>query len=131
MPQDYSDTGHATGAVRASLQIEGAAIAVIACVAFAYTGASCWLFAALILGPDLAMIGYLRSPRIGAIAYNLAHTYTAPAGLAAVAIAFDWGAAWPVVCVWVVHIAADRMLGYGLKYARGFKATHLSTGKEV
>lgn len=122
---------HAVGIVRISLQIEGAVIAVAGCVAFAMTGASWWLFAALILLPDLAMFGYLLGPRIGALAYNIGHTYSTPAILAFWSLSAGSAALWPVVCVWVVHIGADRALGYGLKYACGFKATHLSAAKEM
>ena len=28
--------------------------------------------------------------------------------------------------IWIAHIGFDRMLGFGLKYATGFKDTHLS-----
>ncbi|MFT4891176.1 MAG: hypothetical protein ACI9YT_002100 [Halobacteriales archaeon] len=31
-----------------------------------------------------------------------------------------------VVAVWVGHIGADRLFGYGLKFESGFKETHLS-----
>jgi hypothetical protein len=31
----------------------------------------------------------------------------------------------PVALIWVNHIGVDRLLGYGLKYADGFKWTHL------
>jgi len=27
--------------------------------------------------------------------------------------------------IWLVHIGADRLLGYGLKYPTAFKDTHL------
>jgi uncharacterized protein DUF4260 len=30
-----------------------------------------------------------------------------------------------VASVWFAHIGMDRMAGYGLKYASGFKDTHL------
>ena len=134
MTQKPSKTGPATGytkgAVRAMLQIEGAAIAVAGCIAFASSGASWWLFAALILVPDLAMIGYVFGPRIGALTYNLAHTYLAPVALGVFAWAVGAGALWPLVWIWVVHIAVDRTLGYGLKYAAGFTSTHLSHAKE-
>jgi hypothetical protein len=126
MTKCHSITGYATGAVRVNLQLEGLAIAAAGCVAFAQTGASWWLFAAVILAPDLAMIGYALGPRIGAFCYNLAHTYLAPAILAAAAWGVGNDAMWPLVWIWVVHIAADRTLGYGLKYAAGFKSTHLS-----
>lgn len=127
MTSDQSPRGHATGAVRTTLQFEGGVIAIAGCVAFAQTGASWWLFAALILVPDLAMVGYLIGARVGAFAYNLAHTYCAPAGLAAFAWGFGMPDVWPLVAGWVVHIGADRALGYGLKYSTGFKATHLSS----
>jgi hypothetical protein len=32
----------------------------------------------------------------------------------------------PVALIWINHIGVDRLLGYGLKYADGFKWTHLS-----
>ena len=125
-----SKTGYTTGSVRGVLQLEGLAIAVAGCVAFAHTGASWWLFAALILVPDLAMIGYAFGPRIGALCYNLGHTYVAPAVLAGGAWGTDGLDIWPLVWIWIVHIGADRTLGYGLKYAAGFTSTHLSHAKE-
>jgi hypothetical protein len=79
---------------------------------------------ALFLLPDLSMLGYLRSKRIGAIGYNLAHTYSAPALLAA----GQWflsGQLSPLWLIWAAHIAFDRMLGYGLKESAGFGFTHL------
>jgi hypothetical protein len=30
-----------------------------------------------------------------------------------------------VAAVWVGHIGADRLLGYGLKFESGFRDTHL------
>jgi hypothetical protein len=27
--------------------------------------------------------------------------------------------------IWIAHIGVDRMLGFGLKYAEGFRVTHL------
>jgi hypothetical protein len=31
----------------------------------------------------------------------------------------------PIALIWANHIGIDRMLGYGLKYAEGFRFTHL------
>lgn len=110
--------------IRATLQLEGALIAAAALWGFAQTDTSWWVFAALILLPDLAMLGYLAGPRWGAICYNSAHSHAAPALLCALAWAgVAW--AWPVALVWIVHIGADRAIGYGLKYATHFKDTHL------
>src|SRR5215472_5325240 len=64
--------------VRSILRIEGLAVAAVAAVLYARTGASWWLFAALWLAPDLSMLGYLASPCRGARVYNAFHTYTLP-----------------------------------------------------
>jgi len=71
------------------------------------------------------MAGYAAGPRIGAAVYNLFHTLLGPAVLA---IGFYAGLAeWmlPVALIWLAHIAADRLLGYGLKLPTGFRDTHL------
>ena len=39
-------------------------------------------FAALILAPDLSALGFLGGRRLGAAAYNVAHTYVGPVILA-------------------------------------------------
>jgi hypothetical protein len=30
-----------------------------------------------------------------------------------------------ISAIWITHIGLDRLLGFGLKYAAGFKFTHL------
>lgn len=76
------------------------------------------------------MLGYLGNPRFGALAYNIGHTYLAPATLAAV----GWAAGPPLLLslalIWTAHISLDRMLGFGLKYPTSFGDTHLGrTGR--
>jgi hypothetical protein len=90
-----------------------------------------WVPLATFLLFDLSQLGYLRSPRVGAAAYNAVHTYVWPAILAGVAI-IAWSPA-PVVGLWsmlaaiswAVHVAVDRTLGYGLKRPDAFTHTHL------
>jgi hypothetical protein len=110
------------------LRAEGAAALAAAVWAYGQTGQGWWLFALLILVPDITMLGYLHGARLGATVYNLGHTYLAPLALLAV----GWAAALPLVVgvalIWVAHIGMDRAVGYGLKYAHGFKATHLGAG---
>jgi hypothetical protein len=48
------------------LRFEHAAMALAALVAYQLSGASWWLFAALILLPDVSMAGYLGGPKLGA-----------------------------------------------------------------
>jgi Domain of unknown function (DUF4260) len=107
------------------LRLEGAALLVIATVAYARTGASWWLYAALTLVPDLSFLFYLAGARIGAIAYNAVHTTLGPIVLALVGIGTDAALAISIALIWLAHIGIDRLLGYGLKYASGFGFTHL------
>lgn len=108
---------------------EGAGLALggllIAAMVPAGFGWLVWLL--LVLAPDLAMAGYLAGPRIGAVAYNLAHLYALPfllmifgVGLGAPALIAGGG-------LWLAHIGIDRALGFGLKLPTGFRDTHLGT----
>lgn len=111
--------------IRATLQVEGAALAAAALWLYADGDHSWWLFGLLILAPDLAMIGYVRGPRPGALCYNLAHSYLS--ALALVGIGLWTGTDWAIAAglIWTTHIGLDRALGYGLKYTTGFNDSHL------
>ncbi|MEO0557673.1 MAG: DUF4260 domain-containing protein [Bacteroidota bacterium] len=109
----------------ALLRLEGLAIGALAVWGFALTDVSWWLFAALILVPDLGMLGYLASSSVGALTYNAVHTYVAPALLAGLVIPLGWAWGVPVALVWAAHIGFDRALGYGLKSPESFQQTHL------
>ena len=113
------------GIPRLLLRLEGAALLIVAVAIFWHRGASWWLFAILILAPDVSFLGYLAGPRVGAIAYNAAHATLAPIALALIGMLTGSSMAATVAVIWLAHIGADRMLGYGLKYAAGFGFTHL------
>ena len=111
-------------------RIESAVVAALAVVVTLSVGYAWWWLLALFLVFDLSMLGYLHGPRLGALCYNLAHSYALPALLGAVAVAaatfhhpIDWLGV--VAIAWVFHIAVDRALGYGLKTTEGFEHTHL------
>ena len=55
--------GAVEGMPRLLLRIEGAALALAALYAYHRIGASWWLFAALILVPDVSFAGYLEIGR--------------------------------------------------------------------
>ncbi len=102
-----------------------AAVLTLSVMVYAQTDRSWWWFALLFLGPDLSMLGYVRGPQLGAMSYNIAHTYVFPALLSAVGL---WGTqSWLVglALSWTAHIGFDRMVSYGLKYRDGFAHTHL------
>lgn len=101
-------------------------MALLTAALYARTGASWWLFAALWIVPDLGLLGYLASPCRGARSYNALHTYLLPGLLALAALLTRASAPLiPIALIWANHIGIDRMLGYGLKYAEGFRFTHL------
>jgi len=111
-----------TGAI---LRLEGAIVALAAGFGFQALDGSWLWFAVLFLAPDLSMLGYLRGNRVGAAIYNAAHTYLAPATLAAWGVTGGSVPALHVAALWTAHIGADRLCGYGLKEPTGFKHTHL------
>lgn len=112
---------------RMHFRLEGLAHLGLGLVLFAGTGQGWGLFAALLLVPDLSMVGYLAGPRPGARLYNLGHSFVGPALL--LAAGWAWGAelALALGAIWWSHIGADRLLGYGLKSETGFAHTHLSS----
>jgi hypothetical protein len=84
-----------------------------------------WIVPLLLLVPDVGMVGYAKSSRVGAWLYNLAHSYPAPALLGLVATIAGEPLWQGVALVWFAHLGMDRALGYGLKYESGFRDTHL------
>jgi hypothetical protein len=107
------------------LRLEGLTAAAISAAAYARTGASWWLFAALWLAPDLSMLAYLGRPCRAARIYNAFHSYLLPVVLGSMAILLHARGLAPVALIWINHIGVDRLLGYGLKYSDGFGWTHL------
>jgi hypothetical protein len=107
-------------------QLEG--LAVLACAAAYYglMGSGWWMFALLLLVPDLFMLGYLAGPKWGARIYNLGHSHVVPLGLFAMAWMQNMPTLQAIALIWIAHIGMDRAIGYGLKYESGFKHTHLS-----
>ena len=115
--------GAVAGAPRAWLRLEGLAVLALAVLLYHRGGHSWLLFAGLFFAPDLSFAFYLAGPRIGAVGYNLAHSYVGP--VAAAALAILTGRPPVVALLWAAHIGFDRVLGYGLKYPSGFADTHL------
>ena len=120
-----TQTNPTFSAMRVTVQAEGAAIAALCIVLYSQLGGGWLMFALLILSPDVFMLGYLAGPKLGAVIYNIGHSYISPLALAAGA----WIIAAPIGIllglIWGAHIGADRALGYGLKYTTFFKDTHL------
>jgi hypothetical protein len=107
------------------LRLEGLGVLMLAGTYYSAQSGDWLLFMILALVPDLSFVGYLLGQRVGAMAYNLMHTYSVPLVL----IMIGWLSEIPilvtVMLIWFAHIGADRLLGYGLKYPNGLKDTHL------
>ncbi|WP_373060243.1 DUF4260 domain-containing protein [Zunongwangia sp. H14] len=107
------------------LQLEELAMLMLGMYAFSYLGFSWWWFIALFFAPDVGMIGYAFGNKTGAVLYNVFHHK----GLAI--MLWILGYAWQEQLLQLIglilfsHSAFDRILGYGLKYQKGFKFTHL------
>ena len=86
-----------------------------------------WCYVLLLLGPDISMLAYTAGNKTGAAVYNIFHHR----GIAIAVMAAGWFiASTPLSIAGVIlfgHAAMDRFFGYGLKYDRGFKYTHLGT----
>jgi uncharacterized protein DUF4260 len=117
--------GAVEGMPRLLLRLEGAALTIAAVYAYHRVGANWWLFAALILVPDVSLAAYLIGTRPGAIAYNVFHVTLGPLIFGALGFllpSFDLIA---IALIWAAHIGIDRACGLGLKYGAGFGLTHL------
>lgn len=107
------------------VSLEEAAQFALSIVLFAKLPFVWWIYPALLLLPDVSMIGYAVNNTVGAFSYNLFH-HKATAiliGLAGLLLANDLLLLTGVILFG--HSSMDRMMGYGLKYNKGFKFTHL------
>ncbi len=85
-----------------------------------------WWFFALLLTPDIGMLGYLAGNKIGAYSYNLFHHRGLAVVLYLIGRSYLNLPALELVGIIIFsHAAMDRFFGYGLKYDKGFKFTHL------
>ena len=109
--------------MRVWLRLEGLLVFIVAATLYARGGHSWAMFAALFFVPDVSFAGYLAGPRVGAVVYNVAHSYIGPLLFAMAAFASGTTLMWTLI--WAAHIGFDRALGYGLKYSSSFGDTHL------
>ncbi|SDM53667.1 DUF4260 domain-containing protein [Kriegella aquimaris] len=84
-----------------------------------------WWFLVLILAPDIGMVGYLFGNIIGATVYNLFHHKGVAILVYLLGAYLSLSLLQLIGVILFAHSALDRTLGYGLKYNKGFKYTHL------
>lgn len=107
------------------IKIEELAMFLFAGFLFWKTDFAWGWFPALLLVPDVSMIGYLINNKIGAYCYNIVHHK----GLALLMYigGFYFGSAAIELAgiILFAHSSLDRLLGYGLKLTNSFQHTHL------
>ena len=108
------------------LKLEEIALLLLGFMLFLNLAYPIWWFFALLLVPDIGMLGYLFNDRIGAWSYNLFHHRGIAIALYLIGLFFlESGGLQLAGLILFSHIAMDRALGYGMKYEKGFKFTHL------
>jgi hypothetical protein len=107
------------------LRLEGVALALICIWLYRGQHESWWKFALVFVAVDLSMVGYLAGPRVGAVIYNIVHTWAAPVALFAISWWGNMPALLPLAFILGAHIGIDRALGFGLKLPTSFRDTHL------
>lgn len=111
--------------MKTTLQLEELGMFLFGIFLFNQLDFAWWWFLALILAPDLSMIGYLLGNKAGAFMYNLFHHRA----LAVLIYVFGFYYANDIIqllgVILFAHASMDRVFGYGLKYETGFKFTHL------
>ncbi len=117
--------------MKTTLQLEELAMFLGGMLLFYQLDVAFWWFFVLLLVPDVGAMGYAVNNTIGAFVYNLFHHR----GLAV--LLYILGMHFAILELQVAgiilfsHAAMDRFFGFGLKYEKGFKFTHLGKiGKE-
>lgn len=111
--------------MKSTLKIEELAQFLLGIALFSQLNFAWWWFPALILLPDIGMVGYIFNSKVGAMIYNLFHHKAM--GIAFI-IAGMFYLAETFTLIGIIlfsHSALDRIFGYGLKYPDSFKNTHL------
>ena len=107
------------------IKLEESALFIFGIFLFNQLSFEWWWFLVLILAPDLSMLGYVFGNKTGAFFYNIFHHK----GIALLIYALGFYLNIEIIQIAGIilfsHSAMDRMFGYGLKYEKGFKYTHL------
>lgn len=107
------------------IKIEEVILFLLGIYLFSLLHYSWWWFVGLILAPDIGMLGYIFGNRMGAIGYNLFHHKGLAIAIYLIGIYLSLPLCQLIGIILFSHASLDRIFGYGLKYNKGFKYTHL------
>ncbi len=107
------------------LQLEELGMFLLSIYLFSRLPFAWWWYPALILVPDVSMVGYAFGNKAGAISYNVVHHKALAIAVYIAGIQFQ--SEWLQLTGLILfgHSSMDRLMGYGLKTFKGFKSTHL------
>lgn len=111
--------------MKTTLQLEEIAMLGLGIYLFSLLSYPWWLFLALFLVPDIGMLGYIINNKVGALSYNIFHHKGIAILIYITGIYISNELVQLSGIILFTHAAFDRILGYGLKYEKGFKFTHL------
>ena len=111
--------------IKLILRVEGAAAALAGVALYGIFDGNWLALIPLLLLPDLSMAGYLRGPRVGAMVYNVVHTWVLGLAVLGAGYAVSSGLLAIAGAVLIAHVGMDRAMGYGLKLPTSFQDTHL------
>ncbi|MFL5748244.1 MAG: DUF4260 domain-containing protein [Niastella sp.] len=107
------------------IALEEAAMLALSIYLFSRLSFAWWVYLALILTPDLSMIGYMVNTKVGAWLYNFFHHKAVAIVLYIAGAYLNNEVVQLIGLILFGHSSMDRMLGYGLKYPDSFQNTHL------
>ena len=118
--------------MKTTLKIEELVMLLLGIYVFGFLYFEWWWFLVLFFLPDIGMLGYALGNRAGAFFYNLFHHKGLAILIYLAGFSFLNEILQLLGVILFSHASFDRLLGYGLKYEKGFKFTHLGEiGKPV
>ena len=111
--------------MKVTLTLEELAMFMLGIFVFSQLDFDWWWFLVLFFSPDFGMLGYLFNTKIGAFTYNLFHHRGLAILIWFLGFYLQNEVFQLIGVILFSHVAFDRILGYGLKYEKGFKFTHL------
>lgn len=111
--------------MKTAIKLEELAMFLLGIHAFSMLNFEWWWFLVLLLAPDIGAIGYFFGNKTGAICYNLFHHKGIAIAVYFIGIYVELEVFQLIGIMLFSHASLDRLFGYGLKYEKGFKFTHL------
>lgn len=111
--------------MKTTIKLEELGLFILGIYLFSLLNYEWWWFLALILAPDLSMLGYSFGNKSGAFFYNFFHHKGIAVLVYLSGIYFQIEILKLAGIILFSHAAMDRIFGYGLKYITGFQDTHL------